>query len=195
MSLKKLRILISVFDKTGLTNFVGKLREYNDLDIVSSGGTAAHLEEAGFSVEPVESITDFPEILSGRVKTLHPKIHGGILADQENEDHMNELKKHSIEPFHMVVVNLYPFEKTIAKEGVTLEEAIEQIDIGGVALLRAAAKNFTSIIPVCDKEDYEDIANLLSGNEIPEDKRKELATKVFFYTSSYDTAIANFLKK
>lgn len=191
---KKFRILISVFNKKGLIDFVQQLNEIFSLEIVSTGGTARHLIEAGLKVKTVEQITQFPEILSGRVKTLHPKIHGAILADRKNSEHLKELKKYSIKPFDMVVVNLYPFEKTIKTKGVTLSKTIEQIDIGGVALLRAAAKNFQSIIVVYNPNDYLQVAKTLKQKrKLSFDYRKKLAQKVFELTSQYDETIKKYL--
>ena len=191
---KKFRILISVFNKKGLIDFVQELNEIFSLEIVSTGGTARHLIETGFKVKTVEQITKFPEILSDRVKTLHPKIHGAILADRKNSEHLKELKKYSIKPFDMVVVNLYPFEKTIKTKGVTLSKAIEQIDIGGVALLRAAAKNFQSVLVICNPNDYPQVAKMLKEkHKLSFGSRKKLAKKVFKLTSRYDKIIKKYL--
>lgn len=191
---KKFRILISVSDKNGLVDFVKKLSKIFSLEIISTGGTAKHLRKAGFKTKTVEEITKFPEILSGRVKTLHPFIFAAILADQKNPKHLKELKKLSIEPFSMIVVNLYPFEKTIKRKGVALEKAIENIDIGGVALLRAGAKNFQSVIVVCDPDDYPQIIKMLKKQaSLFFKEKKMLAKKAFKLTKNYDRMISNFL--
>jgi phosphoribosylaminoimidazolecarboxamide formyltransferase/IMP cyclohydrolase len=194
MTLKKnLRVLISVFDKTGLTELVKQLSQIFILEIVSTGGTAKHLLEAGFRVKPVEEVSQFPEILSGRVKTLHPKIFGGILADKKDKQHLKELQKYKIKHFDLVVVNLYPFEKTIKTKGVSLKEAIEQIDIGGVTLLRAAGKNFQSVIPICEPKDYTRLAVLLNKGSLSFNQRRQYAQKVFNLTSKYDRLISSYL--
>lgn len=190
---KKFRILISVFNKDKLIKFVRQLKEIFVLEIISTGGTAKHLTKAGFKVKTVAQTTKFPEILSGRVKTLHPAVFGGILADKKNSDHLKQLKKYSLRPFNMVVVNLYPFEKTIKSKGVVLKQAIEQIDIGGVALLRAAAKNFQSVIVVCDPDDYFQVIKILKQKtDLSLKQRKKYATKVFQLTSRYDKLIAKY---
>ncbi|RME63864.1 MAG: IMP cyclohydrolase [Nitrospirae bacterium] len=195
MSKKIRRAIISVSDKTGIVDFAKTLQDLG-VKILSTGGTAKTLMEAGIEVTEVSDYTGFPEILDGRVKTLHPKIHGGLLALRDNPDHMKTLQEHGIEPIDMVVVNLYPFEKTIAKEGVTFHEAIENIDIGGPTMLRAAAKNFGSVVVVVDPADYdclkEELINL--GGEVSYRTRARLAWKVFETTSRYDRAIADYLK-
>ncbi|OGM12108.1 hypothetical protein A2Z22_03390 [Candidatus Woesebacteria bacterium RBG_16_34_12] len=191
---KKLRILISVYDKSGLIDFVNALSKNISLDIISTGGTAKYLSDAGFTVKTVESVTGFPEILSGRVKTLHPKIHAGILADQDNRIHIRELKKHSIKTIDLVVVNLYPFEQTIKRKGVTLNQAVEQIDIGGVALLRAAAKNFKHVLVISDTKDYDEVLEKLKKNQVTQKLRKKLAVKVFYKISNYDKQIGRYLE-
>lgn len=190
---KKLRVLISVYDKNGLTELVWQLEKIFRLEIVSTGGTARCLTEDGFKIKEVAKIIGFPEILNGRVKTLHPKIFGSILADKNQQQHLKELKNHGIKPLDVVVVNLYPFEKTIRNKGVTLEEVIEQIDIGGVALLRAAAKNFQSVIVVCDPKDYLKVLKVLKKDGgLSFKQRKKLAKKVFKLTSVYDALIADY---
>jgi len=190
---KKFRVLISVFDKTDLVEFIQQLAKIFSLEIISTGGTAKHLIKAGFKVKNVEKITKFPEILSGRVKTLHPLIHGGILADKKNKEHLKELRKYRIKSFNMIVVNLYPFEKTIKTKGITLNQVIEQIDIGGVALLRAAAKNFQSVIPLCSIDDYSQvIKKLRQKKDLSFNQRKKLANKTFQLTSSYDKLIVKY---
>ena len=150
------RALVSVWDKTGLEPFCRALTDLG-IEVVSSGGTARALEKAGIPVVPVSQVTGFPEILDGRVKTLNPMIHGGILARKEIPDHLKQLEEHSINPFDLVVVNLYPFEAVTRQSDTSLEEAIEMIDIGGVALLRAAAKNFNRVTVLSDPEDYKNV--------------------------------------
>src|SRR3989304_3236041 len=150
------RALISVYDKTGIVDFARALVDEFGVEIISTGGTAALLKENGIPVTLVEQITGFPEMLDGRVKTLHPKIHAAILADRDNPDHMRQLREQGIDPIDMVVVNLYPFEKTVADPNCTFEQAIERIDIGGPCLLRAAAKNHKHVIAVYPYGGYED---------------------------------------
>jgi phosphoribosylaminoimidazolecarboxamide formyltransferase/IMP cyclohydrolase len=191
---RKLRILVSVFDKTGLVEFIKQLSQIFSLEIISTGGTAKHLTRAGLKVKPVEKITHSPQILSGRVKTLHPQIFGAILADKSNPRHLKELKQHLIKTFDLVVVNLYPFAATIKKKSTTLKQAIEQIDIGGVALLRAAAKNYSSVIVMPSPHHYSPLIKLLQKqNHLPASYRKKLAAQTFALTSSYDRLIANYL--
>jgi len=188
-----MRALLSVSDKHGLVDFASQLAQAG-VDLVASGGTARQLAEAGLDVAAVETLTHFPEILNGRVKTLHPAIHGGILARRTN-DHLEELKSHSLTPIDIVVVNLYPFQETVAQAGVTLEAAIEQIDIGGVALLRAAAKNHEAVTVVCDPADYEVVAVAFkAGIGLDEEQRRQLALKAFRHTAAYDGAIAAYLE-
>src|SRR5262245_11610945 len=148
------RALIAVYDKTGIADFARALVDEFGIEIISTGGTARHLKDAGIPVTMVEEVTDFPELLDGRVKTLHPKIHAAILADRDNPEHMRQLKEHGIEPIDMVVVNLYPFERTVADPKCTFEQAIEMIDIGGVALLRAAAKNHRHVYTLISPRQY-----------------------------------------
>jgi phosphoribosylaminoimidazolecarboxamide formyltransferase/IMP cyclohydrolase len=184
--------LLSVSDKTGLIELGRSLSELG-WTLVASGGTARQLANAGLEVKDVATITGAPEMLGGRVKTLHPKIHGGILARPTAEDRA-ELQQHGIEAIDLVVCNLYPFQQTVTKAGVTVDEAIEQIDIGGVTLLRAAAKNFERVAAVCDPADYPDISATLAVNgAISLDKRSELARKAFAHTAEYDAAISNYL--
>ncbi len=185
------RALISVSDKTGLTSFAGKLHDAG-VELVASDGTAAQLADAGLPVTPTEALTGFPELLDGRVKTLHPAIHGGILA-RRTQEHLAELEQQGLLPIDLVIVNLYPFQQTVAEEGVTLAEAVEQIDIGGVALLRAAAKNFESVTVICDPSDYERVALAIAGGTLDAETRQALALKAFRHTADYDTAISNFL--
>jgi len=188
------RALISVSDKTGLGDLVKALKKY-DIEILSTGGTAKMIRDLGVNAKDVSEHTGFPEMLDGRVKTLHPKVHGGLLALRENKEHMQTAKKYDIGLIDMVVVNLYPFEKTVAKPGVKLEEAIENIDIGGPSMLRSAAKNHKSVCVVCDPGDYRRVIEELEKNSgsISEDLLVELGKKVFAKTSAYDAAIYNFL--
>ena len=186
------RALLSVYDKTGLVDFAQKLVSLG-WDLVASGGTQKALVDAGLTVTGVEQVTKSPEMLGGRVKTLHPAIYAGILARDRAED-LEALKENGFAPINMVVCNLYPFQETVAKAGVTLQDAIEEIDIGGVTLLRAAAKNFLRVIPICDPADYERIAAALQdGGEVDLALRRALAVKVFALTRDYDTAIHAYL--
>lgn len=189
------RALISVFDKTGLFAFAQILREAG-VEIISTGGTAKALREQGITVSDLSAYTGFPEMLDGRVKTLHPKIHGGLLYVRGNAEHEAAAKKHEIKPIDLVVVNLYPFEQTVAKADVTLTEAIENIDIGGPSMLRSAAKNHESVTVLIDPLDYATVADQIvaQGNTTTE-LRQKLAAKVFARTSNYDGAIASFLEK
>ncbi|HKQ38936.1 MAG TPA: bifunctional phosphoribosylaminoimidazolecarboxamide formyltransferase/IMP cyclohydrolase [Verrucomicrobiae bacterium] len=184
------RALISVFDKNGLVPFAQTLARAS-IEIISTGGTAKALRDAGLKVTDLSAYTGFPEMLDGRVKTLHPKIHGGLLYVRENAAHEHQVKAHGIQPIDLVVVNLYPFEQTVAKPDVTCEEAIENIDIGGPSMLRSAAKNHESVTVVVDPADYAEVAGQIekSGNTTI-DLRRKLAAKVFARTSAYDGAIA-----
>ncbi len=190
------RALISVSDKTGLLEFAQALAA-RGVEIISTGGTAKLLQKSGVACVEISSFTGFPEIMDGRVKTLHPKVHGGLLYVRGDASHEAQAKENGIEPIDLVVVNLYPFEATVAKEGVTLEEAIEQIDIGGPSMLRSAAKNYRSVTVVVDPADYADVLQSLEDNdgETTIKLRERLAIKVFVTTSKYDGAIANFLNK
>lgn len=186
------RALLSVWDKTDLVDLGRALAEHG-VEMISTGGTARTLQDAGIPVRTVEEITGFPEILGGRVKTLHPAIHGGILA-RRNSEHLGELEEMSLAPIDLVVVNLYPFTQTVAREGCTLEEAIEQIDIGGVTLLRAAAKNFASVVVLSDPGDYRLVIDALNeGRDLSPEERRDLAVKAFAHTAGYDTAIHSYL--
>ena len=187
------RALISVTDKSGVAEFVKALHEMG-VEIISTGGTARVIREAGVPVTDVSEVTGFPEMLDGRVKTLHPKIHGGILAIRSNPEHMRQLAEQGIKPIDLVVVNLYAFEKTVAS-GASLDEAIENIDIGGPTLLRASAKNFRDVTVVVDPADYEKVLSEMKANngETTLKTRFELARKVFETTSKYDTAISSYL--
>ena len=187
------RALISVSDKTGIVEFCKELVELG-FEIISTGGTKKKLEESGLSTIGISDITKFPEMMDGRVKTLHPNIHGGLLALRDNDDHVRQAKDNNIEFIDMVVVNLYPFKETIAKEGVTFDEAIENIDIGGPSMLRSAAKNYKDVTVVCDSADYQKVITEYKefGSTTQETKSK-LSAKVFRHTASYDAAIANYL--
>lgn len=192
--MKVKRALISVSDKRDLLEFARSLNRLG-IEILSSGGTAKMLREAAVDVLEVSQYTGFPEILNGRVKTLHPLVHGGILADRSNPSHMEELERLGIKPIDLVVVNLYPFEETV-KKGVSLDEAIEQIDIGGPALIRASAKNFKYVTVVVDPSDYPRVLKELETfGEVPLRMRLELARKAFWHTHNYDRAIAQYLEK
>ena len=186
------RALISVSDKRGIVPFAQGLVGLG-WEIVSTGGTAVALQKAGLQVLTVEQITQFPELLDGRLKTLHPVVHGGILARRDLPAHTATLEEHGIAPIDLVAVNLYPFQSTIAREGVTFEDAIENIDIGGPAMLRSAAKNHASVLPVVDPTDYPMVLGLLRAGGVDDSTRRELAAKVFAHTADYDAAIARFL--
>jgi phosphoribosylaminoimidazolecarboxamide formyltransferase / IMP cyclohydrolase len=184
------RALISTYDKTGLDVFARGLADLG-WQLVASGGTAASLEELGLAVEPVESLTDFPEMLGGRVKTLHPRIHAGILARRDNAEDVATLAEHGIEPFDLVCINLYPFERVAAQKGVTEMEAVEMIDVGGPSMLRGAAKNFAHVAPVCRPERYGFVLDeLRSSGELSLETRRELAAEAFATTAAYEAAIA-----
>jgi phosphoribosylaminoimidazolecarboxamide formyltransferase/IMP cyclohydrolase len=188
------RALISVSDKTGLLDFAKGLASFG-VEIISTGGTAKALQKAGLDVTEISAFTGSPEILDGRVKTLHPKVHGGLLYLRENAEHAATAAEHGIEPIDLVVVNLYPFEETIAKEGVTLAEAIENIDIGGPSMIRSASKNYQSVTVVTDPADYMDVLAEMKDEDgaTTAKLRERLAVKAFATTSSYDRAITNYL--
>jgi phosphoribosylaminoimidazolecarboxamide formyltransferase/IMP cyclohydrolase len=186
--------LISVSDKTGVLEFARALAAMN-VRLLSTGGTAKLLAEHGLSVTEVADYTGFPEMLDGRVKTLHPKVHGGILARRDMPQHMKALAQHDIPTIDMVVVNLYPFQQTIAKHDCSLEEAIENIDIGGPAMLRSSAKNHKDVVVICDPSDYQRVLDEMQANsgEVSAHTRFDLAVKVFAHTAQYDGAITNYL--
>ncbi len=190
-----MRALISVSDKTGIVEFAKNLHELG-VEIISTGGTAKQLEAAGVPVIGISDVTGFPECLDGRVKTLHPNIHAGLLAMRSNEDHMRQVKELNVELIDLVVVNLYPFKETILKDGVTREEAIENIDIGGPTMLRSAAKNYQDVSVVVDPADYQIVIDELKANKkVSVDTNFYLCSKVFEHTSSYDTLIATYMRK
>ncbi len=186
------KALISVSDKTGVETMAKGLVGLG-ADILSTGGTAKMLQDAGVEVMEVADYTGYPEIMNGRVKTLHPKIHGGLLGRRSVEAHMQQMKDQGIAPIDVVVVNLYPFESTIAKPGCTFEEAIENIDIGGPSMLRSAAKNHEDVLVVVDTQDYTRVLDALQSGTVSLSLRRELAKKVFFHTARYDSLIANYL--
>ncbi|MHB8423397.1 MAG: bifunctional phosphoribosylaminoimidazolecarboxamide formyltransferase/IMP cyclohydrolase [Leptospirales bacterium] len=194
MSNKPTRALISVSDKTGLES-LGKRLAQMGVEILSTGGTAKFLREKGIPVTDVSSVTGFPEIMDGRVKTLHPKIHGALLGRRSLPEHQQAMETHGIQPIDFVFVNLYPFSETIRKEGVTVDEAIEQIDIGGPSMIRSAAKNHESVAVVTDPEDYNSILESLEkGEGIGPDTKRKLARKAFRMTSEYDRVIAEYFE-
>jgi len=188
------RALISVYHKTGLEELARGLAGLG-IEILSTGGTLAFLKEHGIPVTAVADVTGFPEILDGRVKTLHPRIHGGILADRSSPEHLGQLEEHGIERIDLVAVNLYPFRETVATPGATPAEIVEKIDIGGPAMVRAAAKNFGSVAVVVDPADYPRVLAALAqgGGVIPEALRRELAAKAFRHTHEYDGAVSSWL--
>ena len=190
------RAIISVTDKTSVVDFAKSLSEIG-VQILSTGGTARVLREGGLSVMDISEHTGFPEMLDGRVKTLHPKVHGGLLGLRDKPEHVRVMKEHGIENIDLLVVNLYQFEKTVAREGVSLEEAIENIDIGGPAMLRSSAKNFKDVTVIVDPADYKAVLKEMKelGGATSLETRFRLAKKVFQLTHSYDGAISEYLKK
>ncbi len=189
-----MRAIISVSDKAGVTDFAKELSQLG-FEIFSTGGTKKALEEAKVPVKSVSELTGFPEILDGRVKTLHPIIYGGILARRDLPEHMAQLAENNIEAIDLVAVNLYPFVQTVAKEGVTPDEALENIDIGGPSMIRAAAKNFPSVIVVVDPTDYQPVLEKLKQGSVELAERKRLAQKAFQHVAVYDTAISQYLRQ
>ncbi len=190
------RALLSVSDKTGVAEFARSLAGFG-YAVISTGGTARAIADAGVEVTPVESVTGFPEMLDGRVKTLHPAIHGGLLGLRDSEEHVRTMAQHGIEPIDLVVIDLYPFESTVAREGVTRAEAIEQIDIGGPAMIRSAAKNHASVTVITDPGDYERVLEDLraNGGVNSTELRRELAAKAYARTCAYDASIAGYLSQ
>ena len=190
------RAILSVTDKTGLVDFARKLAGMS-VELISTGGTAKLLRDSGIQVKDISDLTGFPEMLDGRVKTLHPKVHGGILHRRENPTHRSAVAEHGIQPIDMVVVNLYAFEKTAAKPGVPFEELVENIDIGGPSMIRSAAKNFQDVAVVTSPADYDALAEEManSGGELSSGTRWRLAQKAFATTAAYDSAIASTLER
>ena len=195
MQRKIQRAILSVTDKSDLAEFALRLQKFG-VEILSTGGTARMLREGGVKVQDVSDFTGFPEMLDGRVKTLHPKVHAGILAQRHNPEHMKTMAAHHLKVIDMVVVNLYAFEKTVAKEGCTLEEAVENIDIGGPTMLRAAAKNYRDVAVVVDPGDYASIVEEMEVNDgqLSLETRFRLAKKVYRLTHEYDGAITSYLE-
>jgi len=189
------RAIISVTDKKGIVDFAKSLSRF-DVEILSTGGTAKALRQGGVPVTGISDYTGFPEMMDGRVKTLHPKVHGGLLGLRDNPEHVRMMEKYGIKGIDMVVVNLYQFEKTVAKAGVTLEEAIENIDIGGPSMLRSSAKNFKDVTVIVDPVDYDRVLKEMegSGGETTLKTRFRLARKVFRLTHEYDGAISQYLE-
>ena len=187
------RALISVSHKEGVLDFAKGLAKLG-IEILSTGGTAKMLRDGGVAVKDVSEFTGFPEMLDGRVKTLHPKVHGGLLGRRSNPEHVKQMQQHGIQPIDLVVVNLYPFEQTVAKPGCTLEDAIENIDIGGPTMLRSAAKNYTDVAVVCSPRDYGRVlSEIQSTGEVSLKTRFELCRTVFLHTARYDSAISAWL--
>jgi len=189
-----MRALLSVSDKRGIVQFARDLVSLK-WDIVSTGGTAEALRREGIPVVGVEDVTGFPEMMDGRVKTLHPKVHGGLLARRDNPADIAAMQQHGITPIDLVAVNLYPFRETVAKPQTTFAQAIEQIDIGGPSMLRSAAKNHESVIVIVDPNDYSSVIEDLKVGEVAEEKRRALATKVFAHTAAYDATILGYLSR
>ncbi|MBE6033472.1 MAG: bifunctional phosphoribosylaminoimidazolecarboxamide formyltransferase/IMP cyclohydrolase [Clostridiales bacterium] len=190
-----MRALISVSDKKGVVDFAKALSELG-VEIISTGGTHQRLADNGIKVKGISDVTGFPECLDGRVKTLHPAVHGGILARREKPEHMKQLQELKIETIDIVAINLYPFKETILKPGVSMEEAIENIDIGGPTMLRSAAKNHRDVVVICDPADYGTVVEeLREKNSVSQDTKYKLALKVFQHTAAYDATIADYLRK
>ena len=188
------RALVSVSDKTGLVDFVKGLKDLG-WEIIATGGTRRLLEESGVGTVGISDVTGFPEILDGRVKTLHPKVHGGILARRDTPGHMKTLEEQGIGTIDLVCVNLYPFRQTIAREGVTMEDAIENIDIGGPSMVRSAAKNWKDVTIVCDPADYGKVLEELRANgNTSDDTRLKLSAKAYTHTAEYDMCIASYMR-
>lgn len=190
------RALISVSDKTGIVEFAKELKNFG-VEIISTGGTARTLQENGVDVTKVSDVTGFPEMMDGRVKTLHPKIHGAFLALRDNAEHIEAMNTHDIEPIDLVVINLYPFEETVEKSGVSLKEAVEQIDIGGPAMIRSASKNFRDVAVVTDARVYQDVLDEFQENDgaLSLKTRQRLAALAYTRTSFYDLAISGYLSE
>ncbi|MCF8084901.1 MAG: IMP cyclohydrolase [Deltaproteobacteria bacterium] len=188
--------IISVTNKQGIAAFAQSISDWG-VNILSTGGTARVIREAGVAVTDISVYTGFPEMMDGRVKTLHPMVHGGLLGLRDNPDHVKMMETHGIKPIDLVVVNLYQFEQTVAREGVTLEEAIENIDIGGPSMLRSSAKNFKYVTVIVDPEDYAPVLKEMrqSNGKTTLKTRFRLAKKVFRLTHEYDGAISRYLEK
>jgi phosphoribosylaminoimidazolecarboxamide formyltransferase/IMP cyclohydrolase len=187
--------LISVTDKSGIVEFARSLEQLG-IEILSTGGTAGTLRDGGVRVLDISDYTGFPEMMDGRVKTLHPKVHGGLLGRRDNEQDLQMMDRHGIKSIDLVVVNLYQFEQAVAKEGCTLEDAVENIDIGGPSMIRSAAKNFKDVTVVIDPSDYSRVLEEISqSGETTVETRFELAKKVFALTSHYDKAITDYLRE
>lgn len=187
------KAILSVSNKSGIVEFAKSLTSL-DYELYSTGGTKRALEDAGIAVKSVSELTQFPEIMDGRVKTLHPAVHGGILADRDKQEHLDQLNEQHIDLIDMVVVNLYPFQKTVENPDVTEADAIENIDIGGPTMLRAAAKNFKHVTTIVHPSDYIEVIDRIKNNQLDEDYKKSLMIKVFEHTNQYDHAIVSFFK-
>ena len=187
-----MKVLLSVYDKTGVVDFARRLQEAG-AGLISTGGTFRTLVEGGVSVKQVSDLTGFPEVLEGRVKTLHPRIHAALLARRDKSEHMDQLKELRVEPIDVVVVNLYPFVETVSRPDVTLDDALENIDIGGPTMLRAAAKNFPSVAVVVDPSDYGWVGEKIAGGGLSSADRRRLAYKAFQHVASYDVAVSQYL--
>ncbi len=188
-----LRAILAPYDKTGLVDLARGLQDLG-VEMYATGNTFRILRENDVSIHPVSDLTGFPEILDGRVKTLHPGVHGGILARRDKPEHIAELEKHGLSTIDLIVGGLYPFQETVAREDVTLQEALENIDIGGPTMLRAAAKNFPHVIPIVDPADYDGLLDALRNDSTPMEWRRKLAVKTFQHVATYDTAIATYLR-
>src|ERR1044072_4243147 len=188
------RAVIVVSDKTGIVDVARELAEFN-VDIISTGGTAKALRDAGITVRDISDVTGFPEMMGGRVKTLHPRVHGGLLAIRDNPEHAASMQEHGIEAIDLLVVNLYPFMQTIMRQGVTREEAIEQIDIGGPAMIRSAAKNANDVAVVVSAASYQNIIHEMKSRDgaLSLATRKRLAQEAFKQTATYDLMISSYL--
>jgi phosphoribosylaminoimidazolecarboxamide formyltransferase/IMP cyclohydrolase len=188
-----MRALLSVYDKAGIVEFARELAKLG-YELISTGGTLKSLQEEGLVATAVSDVTGYPEILDGRVKTLHPAVHGGLLARRDVDAHMRQLAEHRIEPIDLLAVNLYPFAATLRQPNVTEDEAVEQIDIGGPAMLRAASKNFQGVVVVSDPGDYASVIDVISRGEITIERRRALAAKGFAHVAAYDTIVAEYLR-
>src|SRR6476469_11187156 len=192
-ALNSINAIVSVSDPSRL-DVLGNALKAIGANVYATGGTQAKLQALGVDAHSISDLTGFPEILGGRVKTLHPAVHSGILARRDDEGQMSQLREHNLKTIELVVSNLYPFASTIAKEGVTLPEAVEQIDVGGPTMIRASAKNFTSVVILCDPADYEPVmSEWQDTGEVSAATRKRLAVKAFRHVSEYDALIADYL--